>query len=108
MHDQPRQSTYSGIDVAACVNGLATVVAEVVTQQLAAYGPLRATLTEEDRRPRLLITVDEAAERLSIGRTAAYALVSSGELESVQIGRLRRVPASAVEEYVNRLRGLES
>jgi excisionase family DNA binding protein len=33
-----------------------------------------------------------------------YALVTSGEIESVTIGRLRRVPAECVTEYVNRLR----
>jgi excisionase family DNA binding protein len=52
---------------------------------------------------RVLLNVDEAAKQLGIGRTTAWRLVSTGELESVQIGRLRRVPATAVTEYAARL-----
>jgi excisionase family DNA binding protein len=51
-----------------------------------------------------LLTVEEAARRLGIGRTTCYALIRSGELESVPVGRLRRIPAEAVPEYVARLR----
>ena len=51
-----------------------------------------------------LLTVEEAARQLRIGRTTCYALIRSGELESVVVGRLRRVPAEAVPEYVARLR----
>ncbi|MBQ1118583.1 excisionase family DNA-binding protein [Streptomyces sp. B15] len=51
-----------------------------------------------------LLSVEEAARRLGIGRTVCYRLISSGELESVTVGRLRRVPADAVPEYVARLR----
>lgn len=52
----------------------------------------------------LLLTVEAAAARLGIGRTFAYALVKSGELESVPVGRLRRIPAECITEYVRRLR----
>lgn len=52
----------------------------------------------------VLLTVEEAARRLRIGRTTCYGLIRSGELESVPVGRLRRVPADAVPEYVARLR----
>lgn len=54
----------------------------------------------------LLLTVEQAAERLGIGRTLAYALVSAGEIESVQIGRLRRIPADALPTFLDRLRGI--
>lgn len=54
----------------------------------------------------LLLTVEQAACRLGIGRTLAYALVKAGELESVQIGRLRRIPADALPAFLNRLRAL--
>jgi len=53
----------------------------------------------------LLLTVDEAAERLRLGRTLVYRLIMSGELESVKVGRLRRVPAECLPEYVAALRG---
>lgn len=41
----------------------------------------------------LVLTIEQAAERLGIGRSLMYALVMSGEVESVTIGRLRRIPA---------------
>lgn len=53
-----------------------------------------------------LLTVEEAARRLRIGRTLCFRLVSSGELESVVIGRLRRIPPAALDDYVNRLRAV--
>lgn len=52
----------------------------------------------------LLLSVDQAAESLGVGTTLMRALVSSGEIESVKIGRLRRVPADALSTYVARLR----
>lgn len=51
----------------------------------------------------VLVTVEEAARRLSIGRTATYMLVLSGELESVKIGRTRRVVAASIDDYVTKL-----
>ena len=55
---------------------------------------------------KLLLTVEEAADRLGIGRTLAYALVKAGEIESIQIGRLRRVPADALPVFLDRLRAI--
>jgi excisionase family DNA binding protein len=56
----------------------------------------------------LLLTVEEAAKRLRLGRTLVYQLISSGELESVKVGRLRRVPAECLPEYVATLRRTRS
>lgn len=53
---------------------------------------------------RIVLTVEQAAERLGIGRTLMYSLVSSGAVESVTIGRLRRIPADALVRYVEGLR----
>jgi excisionase family DNA binding protein len=53
--------------------------------------------------PRQLLTVERAAETLSIGRTAMFALIKSGEVESVRVGRLRRVPADEIDAYIARL-----
>ncbi len=53
--------------------------------------------------PQLLLTVEEAADRLRIGRSNMYKLISSGAVESKQIGRLRRVAPSALEDYIKRL-----
>ena len=51
-----------------------------------------------------LVHVEEAADRLGVGRTVMYALVSSGAVESVRIGRLRRVPADALVAFLDALR----
>ncbi|MGH3611660.1 MAG: excisionase family DNA-binding protein [Pseudonocardia sp.] len=53
--------------------------------------------------PRVLLTVAEAAEQLGVGKTTTYALVRSGELESVLIGRLRRIHVDAVTAYATQL-----
>jgi len=52
----------------------------------------------------LLLTPADVAVRLSIGRTVVYELMANGELESLKIGRSRRILSSAVEAYVERLR----
>ncbi|MET8780225.1 helix-turn-helix domain-containing protein [Streptomyces sp. NPDC004589] len=52
----------------------------------------------------VLLTVEEAARRLQIGRTVCYRLISSGELESITVGHLRRVPADALPAFVTRRR----
>ena len=54
--------------------------------------------------PRLLPRIEEAAKRLGIGRSLMYRLVMSGEVESVHVGRLRRIPAECLAEHVARLR----
>lgn len=50
--------------------------------------------------PTLLLTVEEAAEALALGRTKVYELLESGSLRSVKIGRLRRIPVQALHEFV--------
>ena len=52
---------------------------------------------------RLLLTVPAAAEQLSISRAQLYVLLASGAIDSVTIGRARRIPFAAVEKFVRRL-----
>lgn len=47
----------------------------------------------------ILLTVEEAAERLQIGRTAVYELIRRGRLPVVKIGRLTRVRPEALEAF---------
>lgn len=54
--------------------------------------------------PHVVLTVEEAAQALGIGRTLMYSLISSGAVESVTIGRLRRIPADALGAFVQQLR----
>jgi excisionase family DNA binding protein len=53
---------------------------------------------------RLLLTAEETAEILSIGRTKVYELMRLGLIESVKIHGCRRIPTEAVHNYVDRLR----
>lgn len=52
--------------------------------------------------PKVLLTVEEAAVALSVGRTYAYHLVMRGYLISVKVGRKRLVPTFALQEFVAR------
>jgi excisionase family DNA binding protein len=52
---------------------------------------------------KLLLTPEEAAEMLSVGRTTVYDLIRLRTLSSVKIGRLRRIPAHVLREYVEGL-----
>ncbi len=53
--------------------------------------------------PRLLLTVEEAAERIGICRSNMFRLIRQGDVESVKVGRLRRVTPAALEDFVGRL-----
>ena len=49
---------------------------------------------------RLLLTPEAAASRLSCGRSTVYDLIAEGRLESIRIGRSRRIPVSALERFI--------
>lgn len=47
-----------------------------------------------------LLTVAEAAKLLGLSKTRTYSLVMSGELESLKLGKARRIPVIAIDEFV--------
>lgn len=51
----------------------------------------------------LLLTPEEAARVLRVGRTTVYALLKAGDLHPVHIGRSCRLSRAELERYVNRL-----
>ena len=53
--------------------------------------------------PDLLLTIEEAAKALRIGRTHMFKLLGNGEIRSVYIGRSRRISIDALKEYVTKL-----
>lgn len=55
---------------------------------------------------RLLFTTSEAAKILGVSRSTLYLLLAEGQIESVKIGSLRRIPGDALDRYVRRLRQL--
>jgi excisionase family DNA binding protein len=50
-----------------------------------------------------LLSPEEAAEALGVGRSRVYDLMRTRQLLSVRIGKSRRVPVAAVHAYVERL-----
>jgi len=59
--------------------------------------------TEAPGIERLLLTPEEVAETLGVGRSTVYDLMRLRVLPSVKIGRARRVPVSSLREYVAKL-----
>jgi excisionase family DNA binding protein len=51
----------------------------------------------------LLVTPEEAAKLLRVGRTTVYALMKVGDLRPVHIGRSCRLSGAELERYVNGL-----
>ncbi len=50
----------------------------------------------------MLLNVRQVAARLGCGRTYVFELLASGELPMIKLGRLTRVPASALQELIAR------
>src|SRR4051812_37800408 len=51
---------------------------------------------------KLLLTPEEAAEKLTLSRTQIYALMKAKRILSVKIGKARRISVRALKEYVER------
>jgi excisionase family DNA binding protein len=47
-----------------------------------------------------LLSIDQAASALGIGRTALYDELTNGRLRSFKVGRRRLIPASAIDAYI--------
>ena len=47
-----------------------------------------------------LLRADEVARILGLGRTKVYAMLASGELPVVRVGRCLRVPADGLAKWV--------
>jgi excisionase family DNA binding protein len=52
------------------------------------------------RVEKLLLTTQETADRLGIGRTAVYDLIRTKKLKTLKIGARRLVPIEALHEVV--------
>jgi excisionase family DNA binding protein len=51
----------------------------------------------------VVYTVEEAAQVLKISRWKIFDLIRTNQLRSVKIGGLRRIPCTAIEEYIAQL-----
>ncbi len=53
----------------------------------------------------LALRVEEMAHILSISRNSAYELVRSGQIRAVKVGRIYRIPKSALDEFLDGPKG---
>jgi excisionase family DNA binding protein len=60
---------------------------------------------ETTQAPSTLLTIDEAASMLRVGRTTIFRLVAEGELMSIKVGRRRLVPTASLDDFVERATG---
>jgi excisionase family DNA binding protein len=65
-----------------------------------AAGPAQPAISARPTSEPLLLTVAQAAQRLGISRSLLYELLTTGDIESITIGRLRRIPAEALTTYI--------
>lgn len=56
----------------------------------------------ENKIEKLVVKPSEAFEMMSISRSKGYAMLASGEIRSIRIGRHIRVPVAALQEYIDR------
>jgi excisionase family DNA binding protein len=54
---------------------------------------------------RIFYRISEIGDLIGCSKTKAYELVASGAIPSVYIGSLRRVPRSALEDFIERATG---
>lgn len=52
---------------------------------------------------RLVMTPEEAAEALGVGKSTIYDLMRANRLRSVKIGRRRLIPIAACREFLDAL-----
>ncbi len=52
---------------------------------------------------KLLVSPEEAAECLGVGRSTVYDLMRSRVLASVKIGRARRIPVQALRDFIQEM-----
>lgn len=49
----------------------------------------------------MVLTVNDIADTLAIGRCKAYSLVNSGKIKSIKIGNAYRIPRAAFIAYLS-------
>ncbi len=83
------------VTIRAAVDQLVAAIRATVQAELAVQvpGPVRQRL----------LTVDQAAGELGIGRSRLYQEIGAGRLRSVKVGRRRLVPTSAITTYIEAL-----
>jgi excisionase family DNA binding protein len=78
-----------------------------VTQLIADHEVIDAEFVTHDRlishSYELLLTPEDVASILQIGRTRVYALLNSGDLRSFKIGKSRRMRRADLDDFIANL-----
>ena len=61
-----------------------------------------STVSSEAHPPKLLLTIDEAAQALSLSLRFVYTLVLTNQIISIKIGKSRRIPLVALHAFIER------
>ena len=56
---------------------------------------------ETSTTPPAAFSIDEAARQLSIGRSSVYALIKTGDIRIVKIGRRTIIPAAEIARIIS-------
>jgi excisionase family DNA binding protein len=80
-----------------------TMTGGLAMEQLSYQALGTAGLPESGEPPRLLLTVEEAADRIGVCRSNMFKLIRQGDVKSVKVGRLRRITPGALEDFVRKL-----
>ena len=51
---------------------------------------------------KVLLSVEEAASAMSLGRSFISEVVMRKEIASIKVGRMRRIPMTALQDFVER------
>jgi excisionase family DNA binding protein len=78
---------------------LTTALAELVA---ALRDEIASEHRPSEREPDRLLSIEQAARALGVGRTALYSEIGAGRIRSVKVGRRRLVPSSAISEVASR------
>ena len=54
----------------------------------------------------ICVRINDAARMIGVGRTKLYQLISSGELETIKIGKATRITTASLHKLVERHRAL--
>jgi excisionase family DNA binding protein len=77
----------------------------LTTAMIELVAALRAEIATErhpsQREPDHLLSIEQAARALGVGRTALYSEIGAGRVRSVKVGRRRLIPSSAISEVAS-------
>ncbi len=76
---------------------LAAALAELVE---ALRESVRAEADAAPRAPDRLLSIDEAAAMLRLGRSLVYSEIAAGRLHTIKVGRRRLIPAASIAAYI--------